>query len=304
MSRACPLCNKSIFADWRFSLLHCKACDLVVADSVWRPGANEQFNEVSFGEQYTPVRSFWVRMFEEWNNRRTINRLSNIGGINGGRLLEIGVGSGSFLAYAKSRGYSPVGCDLSASICCRVESVTGISVHWGPVESLSEQQLFDVAVMNHVLEHVSDPVDLLKAVRARLKPGGWLYLAVPNVAAWEARLRGWNSYASYHLLYFTPQTLRLCVEKATFAIHALGTHESFSGWFLAILRTLLRRGHFEHVPEEFNPPSKACNWRFVEHPYRLLMLLWGAITVPARRLQEFLGKGDEIILVARNELLE
>ena len=121
LSKTCPLCGGTAFADWRFRLLRCEQCDLVVAGSVWRPAANEQFNEASFGDNYEPVRSFWVRMFEDWNNRRTMSRLPDAIG-TGGRLLEIGVGSGSFLAYAKSHGYSPLGCDLSAAICREVET--------------------------------------------------------------------------------------------------------------------------------------------------------------------------------------
>ncbi len=39
---------------------------------------------------------------------------------------------------------------------------------------------------------------------------------------------------------------------------------------------------------------------FVERNYRLTMVTWGVLTLPFRRLQELLGKGDEIILLARN----
>lgn len=299
MSRACPLCGGTQFADWRFGLLRCELCDLVVAGSVWRPAANEQLNEISFGDNYQPVRSFWVRMFEKMNNRRTISRLPGTVASGGGRLLEIGVGSGSFLAYAKTHGYSPLGCDLSAAIGRRVERSTGVTMHCGSLESLSDEQLFDVVVMNHVLEHVSDPVVLLKAVRARLNPSGLLHLAVPNVAAWEARLPGWNSYEPYHLLYFTPPTLRLAAEKAGFKIQHLTTHESFSGWFLAILRTLLRKSHSRQSQQE-SSASITQSTSFVEHAYRLVMVIWGLLTLPFRRLQELLGKGDEVIVIARN----
>lgn len=299
MTKACPVCRGTDFAIWRFGLLRCDQCDLVVAGSVWRPAANEQLNELSFGDQYEPVRSFWVRMFEEWNNRRTISRLPGAVGIDGGRLLEIGVGSGSFLAYAKSHGYSPLGCDLSAAICRRVESSTEITMHCGSLESLCDEQLFDVVVMNHVLEHVSDPVVLLKTVRAHLKPGGVLHLAVPNVGAWDALLPGWNSYEPYHLVYFSPRTLRLAAEKAGFEIQHLTTHESFSGWFLAILRTLLGKSHTKQPQQEPSTGTKLSS-SFVEHAYRFIMVTWGLLTLPFRRLQEFLGKGDEVILIARN----
>ena len=266
--------------------------------AVWRPAANEQMQEAFFGESYEPIRSLWVRLFEALNNRRTMKRLRGHAGL-AGDLLEIGVGSGSFLAYAQTRGFAPLGCDLSPAICRRVERNTGIRMHCGHLESLPDQQRSDVIVMNHVLEHVSDPKSLLKAARARLKPGGVLHLAVPNVAAWEARLAGWNSYEPYHLLYFTPRTLRATVEDVGFEILEVNTHESFSGWFLAILRTLLKKAHSAQAQQGANMRAKRST-SIVEHGYRLTMVAWGVLTLPFRRLQELLGKGDEVILLARN----
>lgn len=298
MSKYCPLCSGQIFARWLFGLSICKRCDLVVADSIWQRAANEQLNEAFFGVNYEPFRSAWVRIFERLNNRRTMKRLRAATGV-GVQLLEIGVGSGSFLEYAKTCGYSPLGCDLSPAICSRIEQRTGISMHCGYLESLSNQQLFDVVVMNHVLEHVSDPVALLKAVRSRLKRGGLLHLAVPNVGSWEARLPGWNSYEPYHLLYFTPQTLQLAAERAGFEIQRMTTHESFSGWFLAILCTLLTKDNVRQSQQKLRTSTKQST-SIVEHAYYFVMVTWGVFTFPFRLFQEFHGKADEIILLATN----
>lgn len=298
MTKACPLCGGTDFAIWRFGLLRCEKCELVMDEAVWRLAANEQMQEAFFGESYEPIRSLWVRLFEGLNNRRTMKRLRRHAELVGG-LLEIGVGSGSLLAYAQARGFIPLGCDLSAAICRRVERTTGIRMHCGSLESLPVQERFDVVVMNHVLEHVSDPKSLLKAALARLKPGGVLHLAVPNVAAWEARLPGWNSYEPYHPLYFTPRTLWATAVEAGFEILEVNTHESFSGWFLAILRTLLKKDHSAQVQQGANTIAKRST-SIVGHGYRLTMVAWGLLTLPFRRLQELLGKGDEVILLARN----
>lgn len=295
MNGTCPLCGHAQFGVWRFGLLRCRKCELIVAESVWRAAANEQLNESSFGDSYEPVRSFWVGLFEAWNNRRTMGRLPAAGG----DLLEIGVGSGSFLAYARARGYSPIGCDLSSAVCGKVERSTGMRIHCGHVGTLPEGQLFDVVVMNHVLEHVCDPVAFLKSVRSHMKPNGVLHLAVPNAASWEACLPGWISYEPYHLLYFSPKTVRLAVEKAGFGISQIATHESFSGWFLAVLRTMLGKPLSNVTPRDPAAPSGYSS-RVVEHSYRLVMVAAGLVTLPLRRLQEYLGKGDELILLAEN----
>jgi len=296
LANACPFCGGMNFAAWRFGLLRCANCELIVDAAIWRPAANEQMEDDFFGESYEPIKSFWVRMFESINNRRTMGRLRRNG--VAGSLLEIGVGSGSFLAYAQTRGFDPLGCDLSAAICRKVERNHGLKMHRGPLESLPNHQQFDVIVMNHVLEHVSDPLALLRTIRVRLKRGGLLHLAVPNVAAWEARLPGWNSYEPYHLLYFTPRTLRATAEAAGLEIIELNTHESFSGWFLAILRSLLKQNYSARVQQRANRGAKPLR-SLVEHGYRLTTVFWGGITLPLRQLQGHLGRGDEVILLAR-----
>jgi hypothetical protein len=120
------------------------------------------------------------------------------------------------------------------------------------------------------------------------------------VAAWEARLPGWNSYEPYHLLYFTPQTLRSAAKKAGFEIQHLTTRESFSGWFLAILRTLLKKSRLERPHEEpsANTPMLPS---FIESAYRSAMVTWGLLLLPLRWLQELRGRGDEIVLLAKYE---
>lgn len=88
----------------------------------------------------------------------------------GRRLLEIGVGSGSFLNSARRRGYEVMGCDLSAPICKHVRQAYGILMHGKTLVTLTGENRFDVVVMNHVLEHVNQPIALLKEVRRLLAP--------------------------------------------------------------------------------------------------------------------------------------
>lgn len=76
------------------------------------------------------------------------------------------------------------------------------------------------------------------------------------------------------------------------------THESF-GWFISIIMTILSIFDPEVPQRQLGAGIKQspCSG---EHVYRLLMIMWGVLTVPFRRFQQFLGKGDEVILLARN----
>lgn len=156
--------------------------------------------------------------------------------------------------------------------------------------------------MNHVLEHVQHPVTFLRDVRRLLTPGGLVHIAVPNVACWQARLFGWTSYEPYHLAYFDPFTLVKAVEHAALAPIKVSTRDSFSGWFLAVLRTVLS-GRRERdavatsvVPSAGSPGSR--RHIALEHAYRTAMVFAGAALWPLRWLQGKLGYGDEVICMA------
>ncbi|MDD5034079.1 MAG: class I SAM-dependent methyltransferase [Methylococcaceae bacterium] len=275
---------------------------MALSPSIWQPLANEILEDEWFGESYRPETSFWVRWFEAWNNRRTLGRLSRLV-FPGRRLLEIGVGSGSFLQAAQNDGFEVMGCDLSSAIATRVEHEYGITMHCGPLFEITGEARFDVIVMNHVLEHTANPVEFLSDVLRLLSPGGVVHIAVPNVACWEAKLSGWNSYEPYHLLYFTPETLRQSVLQAGMRADSVSTHESFSGWFLAVLRTLLgvnRGGQAISITtkREASTGGKSRH-SLTEHAYRIAMVIAGGGTWPLRWLQARLHRGDEAICIAR-----
>jgi len=59
--RICPLCTGTSFALFRFGLLRCGGCGLVVNPALFRQGAGEALNEEAFGEGWEPETSFWVR---------------------------------------------------------------------------------------------------------------------------------------------------------------------------------------------------------------------------------------------------
>jgi SAM-dependent methyltransferase len=74
---------------------------------------------------------------------------------------------------------------------------------------------FDLLMFSHVLEHLVDPVAVLRTCLARLAPGGHVLIAVPNVLEWRTRLqflRGSFAYADHgildrtHLRFFTYET--------------------------------------------------------------------------------------------------
>ena len=102
----------------------------------------------------------------------------------GARLLEIGCGSGRQLEFLRQLGWRVEGLDLDP-VAVKVASARGLTVHTG---SLKEQnfpdQYFDAVVSSHVIEHVHDPIGLLRECGRVLRPGGKLVVITPNTASW------------------------------------------------------------------------------------------------------------------------
>jgi hypothetical protein len=111
-----------------------------------------------------------------------------------------------------------------------------------------------------------------------------------------------NSYEPYHLLYFTPDTLQIAAQKAGFDILGVVTPESFPGWFLALFRTLRGQRHSHRARLAVRQPKPTSPG--VEALYRVAMIGPGVLTLPLRRLQAALGRGDEVILLFKKRIHE
>jgi SAM-dependent methyltransferase len=93
----------------------------------------------------------------------------------------------------------------------------------------------DLVVMQAVVEHLRAPIDFLRDSAALLRPGGVLFLSVPNVASAEhrvARLLGqpWRGFIIEHLYYFTPAFLRRLTADLGLEIAFMSGWNPLSRW--------------------------------------------------------------------------
>jgi 2-polyprenyl-3-methyl-5-hydroxy-6-metoxy-1,4-benzoquinol methylase len=127
-------------------------------------------------------------------------------------VLDIGCGNGVFLASLRDllpANSTLIGADLSAE-ARNAAAKRGILVKpWGLKEALSQPDTYDAITLWGVLEHAKYPLSLLRDAHARLNPGGYLVVCVPNVdslvvtAIWEKCF----TFCPQHLWYFNYETL-------------------------------------------------------------------------------------------------
>lgn len=138
----------------------------------------------------------------------------------GKQLLDLGCGNGAFLLRARSAGYEVVGVDFDAK-AVEAACSQGLDVRLGGVEILDPSiEQFDAITLAHVIEHVHHPVEVLQACYKLLKPGGFLWIETPNIAAEGHRLFGsnWRGLEPpRHLVLFTLESMRRALSAVGFS---------------------------------------------------------------------------------------
>lgn len=133
------------------------------------------------------------------------------------RLLDVGCGGGKFLYRHQQLGWHVRGIDFSQNACetCWQQ---GLKVHHGDVFSADyDKASFDVITLRQVIEHVPDPVGILRKTAEFLAPGGKILVSTPNIESLGFLLFGNCWYpleAPRHLVLFSPKTIRRLAEMA------------------------------------------------------------------------------------------
>src|SRR5258708_835898 len=106
----------------------------------------------------------------------------------GGELLDVGCGTGNFLAAARHAGYRVTGIELDGKAARFAKERIGLQQIFPlTVSEFAEQhadEKFDVVTFFEVLEHQAAPVEFLQRVSTVLKPQGTIALSVPNRERW------------------------------------------------------------------------------------------------------------------------
>ena len=135
------------------------------------------------------------------------------------RLLDIGCGDGDFLIIARDIGFNVEGLEVDP-ISRAVAHKAGLTVHPGPFPgSILQPSSYDHITMSHVLEHFHDPVAALHDALKLLKPGGRIWVKVPNLAALSHRYFKQNAFLldpPRHLVMFDGASLAALLSKVGF----------------------------------------------------------------------------------------
>lgn len=221
----CPLCNCIDYEvrkqGVRFAedvdVCKCQSCSL---EYLWPQPDNEHLNEF-YTHEYrtvygdpTPAERHVADTIEA--NQR-IKRLSpNLD--KKMRVLEIGSGSCAFIQNLSPLVDDVIGVEMDDTSREWFTSTSSIKV-FHKLEDVPNNNGFDLIVLFHVLEHLSNPVKFLKELAERLNLGGSIVIEVPNVDDALLSLYKIEEFSEFyfsiaHLTYFNPKSLSFCANKA------------------------------------------------------------------------------------------
>jgi len=214
----CDFCGGTEFVPFWSKMRHgldletvfCASCSLCQTNPRPTPDANRLFYQrlyMSFHGNSSNLDSEYVTRSERIAAPRVDLLARVIGKDQPLTVFEVGAGAGQFQRLARERtswcvsGIEPG--KEQAGLCRRL----GLDVENRFLEEVpSDAGPYDVVVSFHVFEHFLSPADFLRRVNRLLKPGGLLYLEVPNLASPGGPFTAFLQFP--HLYSFTAITLR------------------------------------------------------------------------------------------------
>lgn len=219
-TQICVICEGESFVTLytvdKKQILKCATCGLVKTGRTKVPSYKAYYRD----EEYDQEKALFEKIF-----LKRYYRIAKYAKVPG-KLLDVGSSTGTLLSVFKRHGWSVLGIEPSDK-ASKIASAKGVETMTGVIEDLDlKGQAFDVVTANHVLEHVENPTNVLKRIFKLLKPGGLVYIDVPNFASFNSMLAGekWRDLLpDEHLHHFTPATLINLLEKVDFRVVEWGT---------------------------------------------------------------------------------
>ncbi len=215
-----------------FALVRCAGCGLLYLNPrpvpayihVYYPESYESFIRQRTG-RLPPWQRYSLR-YGLWKRCRLVLRYKR-----GGRLLDLGCGTGQFLAeMGRYPSWKLAGVEPNTEAADFARRALGLDVHPGDLFSARfPDHHFDVVTMWDVLEHLYEPVSTLREIGRVLKPDGVLILRTPSLDSWDARVFGryWAGLDSpRHLAVYSRRTIEKLLARAGFTVRDFRTGSS------------------------------------------------------------------------------
>jgi len=255
----CVLCGSTGLQHWSdatdaeyfstpepFSFYECAACRLLQIHPVPADRLPTIYpaNYYSFSGGSRGV----VERIKDVLDRRLFRRL--LAGLRGDRLRVLDVGGGSGWMLDTLRSVSSrvavtqvVDIDRGAERAARAK---GHQFFCGPIEAFRPREKFDFVLLLNLIEHVADPLQVMRQVNSLLTDQGVVLVKTPNYDALDARLFRHGNWGGYHCprhwVLFTQESFGRLAQASGLQVQSLSFTQGAPFWAASVLGWLHARG--------------------------------------------------------------
>ncbi len=210
------------------TLLRCENCGFIRADEQDLDAIQRLYKDVVDDDYQSSIEARRVVFAELVKTVKAHNP-------EAATLLDIGSGTGGLCLEARSAGLEAEGIEPS-TWAVQIAREQGLIVSEGYFPAhIDPQRRFDVITICDVIEHVSDPIGLLKSAHNHLNVGGLLIVVTPDIGSFAARVTGskWWHFRPGHIGYFKKDTMVSSLAIAGFEVAKVHNHVwRFPLWYL------------------------------------------------------------------------
>ncbi len=255
----CPVCNSTAIKHFStvkdfnvtgedFEIFECTMCTLRFTQNI--PGPEDMgpyYSSADYVSHTDTKKGFinrayhWVRNYTIKSKKKLIEKTTRK---SSGTLLDIGAGTGTFVAAMQDAGWQVLGMEPDDTARANALEKHSIILQHPTFLFELENKRFDVITLWHVLEHIHRLQDYIQVFHRTLKDDGYLIIAVPNYTSNDAQhyKEQWAAYdVPRHLYHFSPKSMQKLMYLNGFEVMSVKPMW-FDSFYVSLLSEKYERG--------------------------------------------------------------
>jgi len=199
----------------KYAVVVCKQCDHHFIPSYYRKRI--EYTQYKNAQVYDAVKNGnnWVKIQRHKLRFKFIQKF-----IKKGKLFDLGAGWGHFMLAGKELGYDVYGIEIAEQPYLYCVNDLKLPVDHIDFFTMDESRQFDLITMWDVLEHIDHADTFIDKCNKLVKPGGYLFLQVPQIDSYfaERQKDNWKMMGLDHVNYFSKKTMTRLLKQHGFEV--------------------------------------------------------------------------------------